>query len=139
MAPEYLYTGETSFLSDLFSIGVITYELLSGGLPYQENNQQSLQKAVNTQWQYRDIQQFRSEIPKHLNQVLMKATNTSVEKRYTSMSEFVIELQRATPRAEVTLNKPPLIERHPVKFWKSLSSILFIIVLIESFLLIARQ
>lgn len=139
IAPEYLYTGETSFLSDLFSIGVITYELLSGGLPYQENNQQSLQKAVNTQWVYRDIQQFRAGIPKHLNQVLMQATNTDVDKRYSSMSEFVNELQRATPRAVLAVNKPPLIERHPLKFWKSLSAILFTIVIIELFLLLAKQ
>jgi protein phosphatase len=139
IAPEYLYTGETTFSSDLFSIGVIAYELLSGGLPYQENNQQSLQKAINTQWQYRDIQQFRTAIPKHLNQVLMKATHTKVEKRYTSMSEFVNELQRATPKINSELIKPPLMERHPVKFWQSMSAILFIIVILELFLLLGNQ
>tara|TARA_R110001583_G_scaffold11285_1_gene51314 strand:- start:35635 stop:37392 length:1758 start_codon:yes stop_codon:yes gene_type:complete len=139
IAPEYLYLGETSALSDLFSIGVITYELLSGGLPYQENNQQSLQKAVNSHWQYRDIQQFRTAIPKHLNQVLMKVTHPTVDKRYSSMSEFVSELQRVTPRADVSINKPPLIESHPLTFWKSMSAILFAIALLELFLLIANQ
>jgi serine/threonine protein kinase/serine/threonine protein phosphatase PrpC len=136
IAPEYLYKGETSILSDLFSIGVITYELLSGGLPYQENNMQSLQKAVNTDWTYRDMQPFRTAIPKHLNGVLHKATHPVLDKRYSSMSEFINELQRVGSRSELGLNKTPFIERHPLKFWKLLSLSLLTIAIIELFMLL---
>jgi serine/threonine protein kinase len=136
IAPEYLYKGETSVLSDLFSIGVITYELLSGGLPYQENNLPSFQKAVNTDWNYRDIQQFRATMPKHLNKVLYTATHPVLDKRYSSMSEFINELQRVSSPTELGLNKMPFIERHPLRFWKLLSSGLLVIAVIELFMLL---
>lgn len=136
IAPEYRYKGETSVLSDLFSIAVITYELLSGGLPYQENNLQSLHKVANSDWLYRDIQRFRIGLPKHLDVVLSSATHPNIDKRYSSMSEFITELDRVTCNSAVSLPKLSFMERHPLKFWQALSSVFFVIAVIEFYLLL---
>ena len=136
IAPEYLYTGNSSVLSDLFSIAVIAYELLCGGLPYQENNPQSLQKIERTQWLYRDIKHFRMGLPDHIDFVLQKATHPELNKRYSSMSEFVTELTKVKSNTMLEQRSPALIERHPMKFWQGLCCVFFIIALLELFALL---
>ena len=135
IAPEYLYTGNSSVLSDLFSIAVIAYEMLCGGLPYQENNPQSLQKIERTPWLYREIKHFRAGLPGHIDSVLQKATHPELNKRYSSMSEFVTELAKVKSNT-VLDQQQSLMEQNPIKFWKLLSSVLFVMAIIELFVLL---
>lgn len=46
LAPEQLESGETSHLGDLYSLGVVFYQLLTGSLPYASVETASLKKAI---------------------------------------------------------------------------------------------
>jgi len=136
IAPEYLNGGKATSLSDLFSIGVITYELLCGDLPYQASTSQSLQKARAVKWHYRSIQKYRSDIPKWLDDVLKKATHSKINKRYSAMSEFVGDLVPTKKQYLQKEHKPSLLERNPLRFWKSLALLFFITTMVELFILL---
>ncbi|WP_417697059.1 protein kinase domain-containing protein [Psychromonas sp.] len=123
IAPEYLNEGESSVLSDLFSIAVITYEMLTGQLPYPDNQAQSLDRARQYTWEYAPISPLRPELSSRLDKVLQKALNAKPSQRYSSMSEFVGDLTKVQQRQIAKAPKKSLLERDPVKFWQWLAFI----------------
>jgi serine/threonine protein phosphatase PrpC/predicted Ser/Thr protein kinase len=138
IAPEYLNEGHASSASDLFSIAVIAYEILSGHLPYKPLNSQSLSRARNAQWKYRPIKQFRADIPDWIDLALQKAAHPSLAQRYNAMSEFTKDLYTPNTKLLRKRQAAPLLERNPVKFWQILTTFLFVIALIELILLLGN-
>jgi len=135
IAPEYLNHGQSSALSDLFSIGVMLYEILTGHLPYPMNQGHSLERARHYKWIYEPLQTHRKDLPKRLDSILQQALYPKLEKRYTSMSEFVTELTQSQNKKTTEELKPALIERDPAKFWCILAYVFIGISVIECFFL----
>ena len=128
-APEY-YLGESgTSRSDMFSLGVIAYQMLSGRLPYGTKVSQSRTKAAQRKLIYKSVLDDEREIPVWFDEALRKALHPNPYKRYEELSEFLYDLRH--PNQEY-LNKtrPPLMDRNPVFFWKSVSFILTVIIVI---------
>lgn len=127
-APEYFLGLAGSTQSDLFSLGVITYFLLSGRYPY--NNDVAKTKSLTAQKNlvYKTVLHEDLEIPAWIDSALKRALQAQPEKRYQELSEFIHDLRQ--PNANY-LNevKPPLIESHPVEFWQFVSVLLFCIII----------
>mgnify|MGYP000385046928 CR=1 FL=1 len=117
-APEYLRGHAGSNRSDIFSLGVITYEMLSGKLPYvKEFTERNMNKLS-----YVSIRGHNKTIPTWVDGALMKAVAINPERRHSLLSEFVYELSH--PNENYTrLDQQPLIERNPVAFWRTLAII----------------
>ncbi|MFV9615537.1 MAG: protein kinase domain-containing protein [Gammaproteobacteria bacterium] len=128
-APEYFLGEAGTTRSDLFSLAVITYQMLSGKLPYGTQVAKCRTKATQNKLRYESVLDDQREIPAWVDDVLKKALHPNPYKRYEELTEFVYDLHQ--PNKEF-LNKtrPPLMERNPVVFWKSVSFILTVIVLI---------
>jgi serine/threonine protein phosphatase PrpC len=127
-APEYFLGEKGSTRSDLFSLGVITYQMLTGNLPYGVEVARCKTKAAQNKLHYKTVLDDEHEIPVWFDDVLKKAVHPNPYKRYGELSEFIFDLRQPN---KVFLNKtrPPLMERNPVLFWKSTSLILAAIVL----------
>lgn len=138
IAPEYLIDGQSSVLSDLFSIAVICYEMLCGHLPYPNNQGQSMDRAKQFTWQYQSIQNYRPELSRHFDQLFKKALSDKLSERHSSMSEFVADLQRAPQNRLAVEEKLPLLQRDPARFWRYCSFTFMGIAIAELLLLIAR-
>ncbi len=119
-APEYLRGHGGSNRSDIYSLGVITYEMLCGKLPYpKELTERNLNKV-----RYVSIRQHNKAIPDWVDGALMKAVAINPERRHSLLSEFVYDLSH--PNANYTrLDQQPLIERNPVAFWRTLAILFF--------------
>ena len=128
-APEYFLGNKGTNRSDLFSLAVITYQMLSGKLPYGTQVAKCRTKSSQNKLRYTSVLDDKREIPAWLDGALKKALHPNPYKRYSEMSEFIYDLRH--PNKEF-LNKvrPPLIERNPVVFWQSVSLILAIIIII---------
>ncbi|MFD2166843.1 protein kinase [Thalassotalea euphylliae] len=131
IAPETLLNMHADYYSDLFSLGVITYELLTGELPFKPMTRQDALKAEQQNWQYRSIKQFRSDLPVWMDYALQKATEPVSSKRYQAYSEFEADICKPNMSAVKEYQSQPLLQRDPVLFWKGLS-VLLIILLIAS-------
>lgn len=114
-APEVRNGGRGSVQSDLYSVGVIAYEMLTGRLPYgDEPTVRKLQRA-----DYVPAREFNPELPAWVDGALRKAVHKSTEHRYTVMSEFIYDL--SNPNPEFIRDKAePLIQRNPTRFWQAL-------------------
>ncbi len=124
IAPEYLMNQPGAFRSDIFSLGVIAYEMLCGQLPYKPPLYRNQIPTHYSHWQYRPISQVRKDIPVWLDLTLKKAAAPAPQNRYPALSEFIQDLSTPNQQMIYEYQQPPLLERNPVLFWKLLSGIL---------------
>lgn len=128
-APEYFLGEPGSNRSDLFSLGVITYQILSGRLPYGAEVPRSRTRQAQARLRYESVLNEDREIPAFVDDALRKAVHPEPAKRYAELSEFVFDLRHPN-RAFLSRTRPPLIERAPVTFWKGVSAVLALIILL---------
>ena len=122
-APEYFLGEDGTSRSDLFSLAVITYQMLTGRLPYGAEVAKSRTKSAQRNLQYNSVLHDDREIPAWIDGVLRKALNPDPAKRYEELSEFVYDLRHPN-KTFLGKTRPPLIERNPLAFWKGVSFVL---------------
>jgi len=139
IAPETLLTLHADYQSDLFSLGVIAYEMLCGELPYKpmklgefdkhiysnHSENKAVQIAEYQQWQYRSIRHFRMDLPFWLDMVLAKATQADPNLRFQALSELKADLVQPKASALAEYKSQPLLQRNPVLFWQGVATTFF--------------
>ena len=127
-APEYFLGEDGSPRSDIFSLGVIAYQMLTGKLPYGAQVAKSRTKAAQKKLQYDSVRDRNREIPAWIDGALGKAVHPDPRMRYGELSEFTHDLRH--PNNEfLGRARPPLLERNPLAFWKGVSFVLAVIIL----------
>jgi serine/threonine protein phosphatase PrpC/predicted Ser/Thr protein kinase len=127
-APEYFLGENGTNASDIFSLAVITYQMLSGKLPYGAQVAQAKTRAAQGRLNYKSVLDDEREIPVWIDDVLKKAVHPNPYKRYQELSEFTADLRRPN-QAFLNKARPPLLERNPALFWKAISFVLFAIIM----------
>lgn len=131
-APEYFLGEAGSARSDLFSLGVITYQMLTGRLPYGAEVAKSRTRAAQRRLRYDSVLHEEREIPAWIDAVLAKAVQPDPLKRHEALSEYVHDLRHPS-QAFLNRARPALAEQHPVRFWQVVAAVLAVIVLLLLF------
>jgi len=126
-ASEYFLGEAGTPRSDQYSLAVIAYQLLSGRLPYGADVARARTTAAQKRLCYQPLRHAQRDIPAWIDEVLGKALHPDPARRYADLSEFVFELRQPNP-AFLNRARPPLLERNPLLFWKSLSLLLAVTV-----------
>lgn len=122
-APEYFLGEGGSPASDLFSLAVVTYQMLSGRLPYGLEVARCRSRAAQNRLRYRSVLDEHRQIPAWVDETLRKALQVQPHRRYQALSEFVYDLRHPN-QAYLRKTRPPLIERNPLLFWKGVALLL---------------
>jgi len=119
-APEYFKDRPGSTRSDLYSVAIVVYEMLTGKLPYVKSG---LSRRVNRD--YVSIREHNDTIPVWVDGALKKALQIDPEQRYEVFSEFLYDLNHPN---DIFMKQDfmPLLERNPALFWRSVSVALFV-------------
>jgi serine/threonine protein phosphatase PrpC/predicted Ser/Thr protein kinase len=129
-APEYFLGEVGTARSDMFSLAVIAYQMLSGKLPYGAQVAKVRTKAAQRKLVYKSVLEDEREIPAWIDETLRKALHADPYKRHEELSEFLFDLRQPN-KAFLNKSRPPLMERNPVLFWKSVSFILAAIIVAQ--------
>ncbi len=128
-APEYFLGEVGSPRSDLFSLGVIAYQMLSGKLPYGTQVSRARTKDAQRRLAYVSVLDPTRELPAWVDAALEKAVHPNPDRRYAELSELISDLRRPSQEF-LSKSRPPLIERNPAAFWKGVSAILVVVILL---------
>ncbi|MBR1151872.1 bifunctional protein-serine/threonine kinase/phosphatase [Bradyrhizobium sp. JYMT SZCCT0428] len=128
-APEYFLGEPVSSRSDLFSLGVITYHMLTGKLPYGAAAAKARTRSQFNRLIYNPASHRDREVPVWVDGTLERAVHPNPYKRYDSLSEFLHDLRH--PNANyLGTSSTPLIERNPLLFWKSTTIVLALAIIV---------
>lgn len=113
MSPEQVSGGETDGRSDLYSLGIVLYELLSGHLPFEASSDYDLMQA-HLKGRPTPLRQRRADLPAEVEQFIRRALEKDPGARFQSAAEMRQALARlATPApargsAGTRLSLPPI-------------------------------
>lgn len=127
-APEHFMGEAATEKSDIFSLGVVTYQMLTGHLPYGTAVAQVRTRAGRNKLQFSPVFHYNRDVPVWINGALRQALHPDPGRRYEDVDEFVYDL-RYPRRDLLSEGHPPLVERNPELFWKSVSAVLALVTL----------
>jgi eukaryotic-like serine/threonine-protein kinase len=114
MSPEQLRDEPLSPASDLFAVGVVLYEALTGALPFHGSDPDEM-AAAHLAGVARPPSQLRSGFPPRLDDVILQAVRSEPEQRFSSAGAMRRALETvATPRAAEETTQVHAVARHDV-------------------------
>jgi len=122
-APEIVLGAPASPRADIYSLGVIAYEMLTGKLPYGDglDSRRAIDRA-----RYTPASNPELAIPAWLDGALAKAAHLDPVRRYDALSAFTADISRPNTSL-VSQSAQPLIQRNPLGFWRGLALALLIL------------
>ena len=96
MAPEQILGKKVDERADIYSLGVIAYEMLSGNPPYSRGDHMSVMYQ-HVQGKAQPLHEANPTVPRELADVITKAMNVDKLKRHASMDELRLALDAVSP------------------------------------------
>ncbi len=103
MAPEQISGKEVSIQSDIYSLGVVMFQMLCGKLPFSGENQFDLIQKITSE-EPRDLSKLRADLPSAVTDIVQHCIKKNPANRYTSLTELAQDLSRANERLDFKVN-----------------------------------
>ena len=105
MSPEQVLGEDVDFRADLFSFGIVLYQMLTGEKPFRhEESRVIMQRIVNGE--YRSARTIAPQTPWRLNRIIKRCLQKYPDKRYASTTLLRTELEKfVSSRVQLNLNE----------------------------------
>jgi serine/threonine protein kinase len=104
-SPEQLLGSEVDRNADVFSFGILLYELASGKHPFGASNSLSTVARI-LEAEAPDLTQMNGAIPKEFDRIVRRCLNKKPADRYPDTSDLLAELERLTERKDAEQKEP---------------------------------
>lgn len=121
LAPERFHHAPLSERTEIFSIGVVIFEALTGRLPFGEIERYQTPRFPDSA---RPPSQENPAIPGWLDALVLRALSPDPARRYAHLSELAHDLRNPKSIQPFHASDAPLLERNPVRFYQLLSALL---------------
>jgi len=112
MSPEQIIGEEVDARSDIFSLGMVFYEMLIGEHPFQSKRAGEMLYAIMNE-DPPPLDQFRSDLPESLQELLNHILEKNKHDRLSSLEDFIAELKNAVIPQTVPIKRSRRIKpRH---------------------------
>jgi len=99
MSPEQLQGRKIDQRSDIFSSGVVLYEMITGRLPFRGEDQAAVIQSILNETP-EPLARYKADVPDSLQRIVEKALSKDKEERYQHADELVADLKREKHASE---------------------------------------
>jgi serine/threonine protein phosphatase PrpC len=124
-APEAVLEGQSLQQSDIFSVAVILFEMLTNKLPFSGKLEECRSKSAYLKTRYTPSYELNPLVPVWLDGAIKKALRFEHNQRHGDVSELLYEIEHPNPKYKNT-DSTSLLDEHPSLPWQVLSGVLFI-------------
>ncbi len=134
-APEHVLQGRCSEQSDIFSLAVVVFEMLTGEQPFKGKLSQCRNPRAYLNTEYIPVYEINPLVPFWIDAAIKKSLRYDPERRFGDVSEFLHELQQPNPKYKQQYRIISM-GKNPIRFWQYLSGGLFFLLCITTYLLL---
>lgn len=102
LSPEQARGGYTDERTDIYSMGVVMYEMLTGTLPFDDNSPVAI-AIKHLQENATPVSQINPEVPSSFEHIVMKAMAKEQDRRYTSVTDMITDLEKMLNNPDIDL------------------------------------
>ena len=115
ISPEQARGDTTDDRADIYSIGVVLYEMLTGQLPFQSDNSVSV-ALMQLQNDPKRPRELNSSIPVGLEQIVMHAMQKNAKDRYQSAAEMLLDIEEFKRNPTIRFQRDYFVDNDPTKY-----------------------
>ncbi len=134
-APEHVLGGLCSEQSDIFSLAIVVFEMLTGKQPFKGKLGQCRSPRAYLNTEYVPVYEINPLVPFWIDGAIKKSLRYDPERRFGDVSEFLHELQQPNPKYKQQYRIMSM-GKNPLRFWQYLSAGLFVVLCVMSYLLL---
>jgi len=126
MSPEQVASEKVDLRSDIYSLGVVLYEMVTGRLPFQGDSAISVALKHKTDLP-KNPRELDDKIPKELSVLILKCLKKNKEKRFQSAKDLLLELktiEKRIPATDKTLLKRKTLQKRRIRVFTILGILL---------------
>ncbi len=120
ISPEQARGEMTDEKADIYSVGVVMYEMLTGQLPFQSDSAVSV-ALMQVQQEPVRPSQITPTIPLGIEQITIRAMQKSRQSRYRSAAEMLMDINEFKRNPSVKFNYSYFVDSEPTKYIRSTS------------------
>jgi serine/threonine-protein kinase len=101
MSPEQARGIPVDARTDIFSLGVLIYEMVAGRLPFEGSNTNEILAAILGEKEPPPLARYARDVPAELERIVEKALRKDREERYQTAKDLLLDLKRLKQKLEV--------------------------------------
>jgi len=105
MSPEQVEAKETDQRSDIYSLGVIFYEMVTGRVPFEGDTPFTIGVKHKSE-RPKDPKELNAQIPDNLNNIILRCLEKDKEKRYQNVRKILSEIKNIEVEKHVSMKIP---------------------------------
>ena len=115
ISPEQARGNSIDERTDIYSVGVVMYEMLTGTLPFVSDNSVSV-ALMQLQSDAKSVREINPNIPVGLEQIVKRAMEKDTRQRYQTASEMLLDIEEFKRNPNIKFRQDYFVDSDPTKF-----------------------